>query len=46
MKISSDRPYDWIAALALASGATVIIPSVVAVAAAVLFIAMRVFSGG
>lgn len=44
MKISSDKPFDWIAALALASGAAVIVPSLAALAATVLFVAMRVLS--
>lgn len=45
MKFSSDKPFDWIAALALASGAAVVVPSVAAVAVTVLLIAVRVLSG-
>jgi hypothetical protein len=33
---ASDRPFDWVAALAFASGAAVIIPSLAALAAALL----------
>lgn len=46
MRISSDRPFDWIAALALASGAAVIIPSLAALAATLLLVAMRVLGWG
>jgi hypothetical protein len=46
VKISSDRPFDWIAALALASGAAVIIPSLTALAATLLFVAMQVLGWG
>ncbi len=34
MKEASDRPFDWVAALGLASGALVMIPSLVALALA------------
>lgn len=44
MKISSDKPFDWVAAVALASGAAVIVPSLTVLAVTVLFIAMRVLS--
>jgi hypothetical protein len=46
VKISSDRPFDWIAALALASGAAVIITSLAALAATLLFVAMQVLGWG
>ncbi len=46
MKISSDRPFNWIAALALASGAAVIVPSLAALAAALVFVAMRILGWG
>ena len=36
---SGDRPFDWVAALALISGVAVLIPSFVALAATVLVIA-------
>lgn len=44
MKISSDKPFDWVAALALASGAAVIVASLAVLAVTVLFIAMRLLS--
>lgn len=46
MKFSSDRPFDWIAALALASGAAVIIPSLAALATTLLVVAMHVLGWG
>lgn len=46
MKFSSDRPFDWIAALALASGAAVIIPSLAALASTLLVVAMQVLGWG
>ena len=36
---ADDRPFDWVAALALVSGAAVIIPSLVALAASLLAVA-------
>ena len=44
MKISSDKPFDWVAALALASGAAVIFPSLAVLAVTVLFVATLVLS--
>jgi hypothetical protein len=46
VKFSSDRPFDWIAALALASGAAVIIPSLAALASTLLVVAMQVLGWG
>lgn len=42
MKTSSDKPFDWIAALALASGAAVIVPSLAALVAALVFLTLQV----
>ena len=36
---ADDRPFDWVAALALISGAAVIVPSLVALAASLLAVA-------
>lgn len=36
MTQASDRPFDWVAALAFASGAAVMIPSLAALAVALL----------
>lgn len=36
MTEASDRPFDWVAALAFASGAAVMVPSLAALAAAIL----------
>jgi hypothetical protein len=36
---ASDRPFDWVAALAFVSGAAVMIPSLAAMAAALLAVA-------
>jgi hypothetical protein len=43
MARTADRPFDWVAALALASGVAVIVPSLVALAAIVLAVAERLF---
>lgn len=37
----SDRPFDWVAALALFSGAAVMLPSMIALIAALLVVAIR-----
>ena len=37
---ASDRPFDWVAALAFASGAAVMVPSMAALAAALLAVLM------
>jgi hypothetical protein len=37
---ASDRPFDWVAALAFASGAAVIVPSMAALAVALLAVLM------
>lgn len=36
MKRGSDRPFDWVAALAVASGAAVMVPSLAALMVAIL----------
>jgi hypothetical protein len=38
-----DRPFDWVAALALGSGAAVMIPSMIALAIAVLAVLLAIF---
>ena len=38
-----DRPFDWIAALATASGAAVILPSMIALLIAVFSVCLVVF---
>lgn len=40
MRATSDRPFDWVAALALGSGAAVIIPSLLALVVALAYVAM------
>lgn len=39
-----DRPFDWVAALAFASGAAVMIPSLAALGVTVLMIALALLS--
>jgi hypothetical protein len=41
MEIAADRKFDWIAVLALASGAAVLIPSLAVVAVTLISVAMR-----
>jgi hypothetical protein len=43
MTPTSDQPFDWVAALALASGAAVVVPSLAALAAALLAVAATLF---
>lgn len=43
MTRTADRKFDWVAALALASGAAVMVPSLAAVAVAVLAAAAALF---
>lgn len=43
MKEASDRPFDWVAALAFASGAAVMIPSLAALAVALIGIVIAAF---
>jgi hypothetical protein len=38
-EVSDDRSFDWVAALALISGAAVLVPSLVALAATLLAVA-------
>jgi hypothetical protein len=40
MSQAGDRPFDWVAALAFVSGAAVIIPSLVALGASLLAVAL------
>ncbi len=42
MRRASDRKFDWIAALATASGAAVMVPSLAALAVTILFVALAV----
>lgn len=41
LRPSSDKPFDWVAALALASGAAVMIPSLAALAVALVYVALQ-----
>ncbi|WP_385930734.1 hypothetical protein [Tianweitania sediminis] len=43
MREASDRPFDWVAALALASGAVVMVPSLAALAVALIAVLAAVF---
>lgn len=43
MTEASDKPFDWIAALAFASGAAIIVPSLAAMAAALLAVVVELF---
>ena len=40
----ADRPFDWVAALAFASGAAVILPSMAVLAVSMFTVATRLFS--
>jgi hypothetical protein len=42
MRRSSDRPFDWVAGLAFASGAAVMVPSLCALAVALIWAIMAV----
>ncbi len=39
----SDKPFDWVAALAFASSAAVMIPSIAALAIAVFYVVILLF---
>jgi hypothetical protein len=41
---ADDRPFDWVAALALVSGAAVLIPSLFALAATLLAVAAALYT--
>jgi hypothetical protein len=43
MSERSDRPFDWVAALALGSGGAVLLPSLAALAIAIIAVAVLVF---
>lgn len=43
MHEKSDRKFDWVAAMALASGTAVMIPSLVVVAIAVITVGVAIF---
>ena len=43
MTESADRPFDWVAGLALASGIAVIIPSIAGLAVALLAVVALLF---
>ncbi len=43
MREASDRPFDWVAALAVASGAAVMIPSLAALAVALIGVLIALF---
>ena len=43
MKEASDRPFDWVAALAMASGAVVMVPSLAALAVALIAVVFAIF---
>ncbi|WP_267905071.1 hypothetical protein [Aquamicrobium zhengzhouense] len=43
MNIGSDQPFDWIAALALLSGAAVMVPSLAALGIALLEVVVAIF---
>ena len=43
MSRTDDRPFDWVAALALASGVAVLVPSLAALAVALVAVATAVF---
>ncbi len=43
MTMSADRPFDWVAGLALLSGVAVMIPSLAALAASLLAIASALY---
>lgn len=45
MRQSADRRFDWVAALAMISGAAVMIPALAALAATLAFVAYRLFGG-
>lgn len=42
MSERSDRPFDWVAALALGSGAAVLLPSLIALAITIIAVVMLV----
>lgn len=42
MKEVSDRPFDWVAAMAFASGAVVLVPSLAALAVAIISVFVSV----
>lgn len=43
MGMTADRKFDWIAALSLAAGAAVIVPSIAAMAVSLIAVAVRIF---
>jgi hypothetical protein len=43
MKEASNRPFDWVAALGLVSGALVMIPSLIALAVALAAVTVAIF---
>lgn len=43
MNIASDRPFDWVAALALLSGAAVMVPSLAALGVALFGVVAAIF---
>ena len=43
MGMTADRKFDWIAALAVAAGVTVMVPSLAALALSVAAVASRLF---
>lgn len=44
MRPSSDKSFDWVAALAFASGAAVMLPSLAALAVALFYVAILLLS--
>ena len=42
MRITGDRPFDWVAALAVASGAAVLAPSIAALVAALISLVVQI----
>jgi hypothetical protein len=43
MGMTADRKFDWIAALSVAAGAAVIVPSIAGVAVSLMAVAVRMF---
>lgn len=43
MGMTADRKFDWIAALSVAAGAVVIVPSIAAVAVSLITVAVRMY---